>query len=202
MKTNYQLLLDEQLKKLYGRKKLLLHSCCAPCSTYVLEYLKEYFDITLLYYNPNIYPPDEFYIREKEQKRLCEALGIGEVFIGYDENEFYKAVRGLEKEPEGGARCLECFRLRLFKTAEYAKNNGFDFFTTTLSISPHKNAEVLNSVCKEASEKFGVPNLWADFKKRGGYKRSCELSEEYGIYRQNYCGCIFSIKGEKQNDYL
>lgn len=198
MKVNYQLMLDKQLENLGGRKKLLLHSCCAPCSTYVLEYLKEYFDITVLYYNPNIYPPEEFYMREGEQKRLCEALGISEVSVGYDDTEFYKAAKGLEAEPEGGRRCLECFRLRLFKTAEYAVEHGFDFFTTTLSISPHKNAEVLNEVCREASEKYGVPNLWADFKKRGGYKRSCELSEIYGIYRQNYCGCIFSLRGAKK----
>lgn len=199
MKRNYQLMLDEQINSLDGRKKLLLHSCCAPCSTYVLEYLKEYFDITVLYYNPNIYPPDEFYIREKEQKKLCEKMGIGEIFIGYGDEEFYSVVRGLESAPEGGERCRECFRLRIYRTARYAKEHGFDYFTTTLSISPHKNAEVLNVVCKEASEKYGVPNLWADFKKRNGYKRSCELSEQYGIYRQNYCGCIFSVRNKEEN---
>ena len=198
MKINYQFMLDEQLKNLGAEKKLLLHSCCAPCSTYVLEYLKEYFDITVFYYNPNIYPPEEFYMRESEQKRLCETLGIAEISVGYDDEEFYKAANGLETEPEGGRRCLECFRLRLFKTAEYAVKNGFNFFTTTLSISPHKNAEVLNEVCHEASVKYRIPNLWADFKKRNGYKRSCELSEIYGIYRQNYCGCKFSLRGTEK----
>lgn len=200
----FKLFSDDMIKELEQREtrgKLLLHSCCAPCSSYVLEYLSKYFDISVYYYNPNIYPPEEF------KKRLIEQQKFSRVFAGqevevvgteYDENEFYSAVKGFEKEPEGGERCRKCFYLRLFKTAEFAKENGFDYFTTTLSISPHKNAGVLNEVGHEVSLITGVPYLYSDFKKKNGYLRSCELSKQHGIYRQDYCGCIFSKNEAEQ----
>lgn len=177
---------------------LLLHSCCAPCSSYVLEYLSEYFRITVLYYNPNIYPAEEYEHRIAEQCRF-----IGEIrtkypveFMGREHfpERFYEAVKGLEAIPEGGERCFACYRMRLEEAAITASENGFDFFTTTLSISPHKNAFMLNKIGEELAEKYGVKHLPSDFKKKNGYKRSTELSAQYGIYRQNYCGCVFSLK--------
>lgn len=199
MKTNYQLILDNTIKDIVksGRRpKLLLHSCCAPCSSYVLEYLSEFFDITVYYYNPNIFPQEEFDFRSDEQVRLVESMGLGDrvkvVLCEYDSEAFYDSVRGMENLPEGGDRCMECFRLRLGKCAEYGTNNGFDYFTTTLSISPHKNADMLNTAGREAEEKFGIRYLYSDFKKKNGYKRSCEISAEYGLYRQDYCGCVYS----------
>lgn len=179
------------------KKSLLLHSCCAPCSSYVLEYLCKYFDITVFYYNPNIYPPEEYYKRCEEQIKFTREFMGNNVKVITEEHrdkEFYDAVKGLENEPEGGARCRECFSLRLEETAKYGKEHGFDYFTTTLSISPHKNAEVLNEVGSEISKKIGIDYLYSDFKKKNGYLRSTELSKEYGIYRQDYCGCVFSIK--------
>ena len=195
VKTNYQLELDKVLKNLNGRKpKLLIHSCCAPCSSYVLEYLNVYFDITILYYNPNIYPETEFYKRVAEQEKLVNAMGLSSeiINIGYNSDEFYSAVKGLEKEPEGGRRCEKCFYLRLDKTAQIAKERGFDYFTTTLSVSPLKNEQILNQIGKQLSEKHDIPYLYSDFKKKNGYKRTIELSKKYELYRQNYCGCIFS----------
>lgn len=199
MKINYQLILDKEIEKNKGRvPKLLLHSCCAPCSSYVLEYLSEYFEITVLYYNPNIYPEEEFFKRRDEQKRFIDRLPAKHPisFIGedYESDAFYEAVKGFEKEPEGGERCFKCYRLRLEKTAQRAKEEGFDYFTTTLSISPHKRAQALNEIGGELGEKYGINYLFSDFKKKGGYKRSCELSAEYGMYRQDYCGCVFSIR--------
>lgn len=197
---NYQLVLDRTIKDIEktGRvPKLLLHSCCAPCSSYVLEYLSRYFDITVLYYNPNIYPPEEFAKRADEQVRLADEMSfehpVKVVVADFNADEFYSAVRGHEGDPEGGERCRLCFELRLGKAAEYAGEHGFDYFTTTLSISPLKNAAVLNDVGAAAAEKYGVAYLFSDFKKRGGYKRSCELSAQYGLYRQDYCGCVFSV---------
>ena len=195
MKTNYQLELDKVLKNLNGRKpKLLIHSCCAPCSSYVLEYLNVYFDITILYYNPNIYPETEFYKRVAEQEKLVNAMGLSSeiINIGYNSDEFYSVVKGFEKEPEGGRRCEKCFYLRLEKTAQIAKERGFDYFTTTLSVSPLKNEQILNQIGKQLSEKYDIPYLYSDFKKKNGYKRTIELSKKYELYRQNYCGCIFS----------
>ena len=195
VKVNYQLELDKVLKNLNGRKpKLLIHSCCAPCSSYVLEYLNVYFDITILYYNPNIYPETEFYKRVAEQEKLVNAMGLSSeiINIGYNSNEFYSAVKGLEKEPEGGRRCEKFFYLRLEKTAQIAKERGFDYFTTTLSVSPLKNEQILNQIGKQLSEKYDIPYLYSDFKKKNGYKRTIELSKKYELYRQNYCGCIFS----------
>lgn len=196
-KVNYQKILDKFIKDLnYDVPKLLVHSCCAPCSSYVLEYLNKYFNITVLYYNPNIYPFEEYEYRKNEQKRLISEMKfenpVSFIDCDYDNNSFNKAVKGLEAEPEGGKRCDKCFELRLNKTAEVAKENGFDYFVTTLSISPLKNAETLNRIGKEAGEKYGVKYLLSDFKKNNGYKRSIELSREYSLYRQNFCGCVYS----------
>ena len=195
MRINYQLELEKVINNLNGRKpKLLIHSCCAPCSSYVLEYLSSYFHITLLYYNPNIYPEVEFEKRIIEQKRLVEAMNfdINILNIGYNSDEFYSAVKGLESEPEGGRRCEKCFYLRLDKTAQIAKEYHFDYFTTTLSISPLKDEQLLNQIGKDLSEKYGISYLYSDFKKKNGYKRSIELSKKYELYRQNYCGCVYS----------
>lgn len=199
MTINYQRILEETLKNISISGKtprLLLHSCCGPCSSYVLEYLSGCFDITILYYNPNIYPKSEFEKRAAEQQKLLTHMKfvnpVGMILADYRAEEFEAAAAGLESEPEGGKRCLLCFGLRLEETAKTAKNLGFDFFTTTLSVSPHKNAEALNNIGVELAEKYGVQYLYADFKKRGGYKRSIELSRLYGVYRQDYCGCMYS----------
>ncbi|MBQ9860301.1 MAG: epoxyqueuosine reductase QueH [Clostridia bacterium] len=199
MKQNYQLLLDKQLTQLQESgivPRLLLHSCCAPCSSYVLEYLSRYFDITVYYYNPNISPREEFLRRAEEQQRLIEQMPLSRpvnCLIGaYDPASFSAIAAGLENEPEGGARCTACYRLRLESTARSAAEGGYDFFTTTLSISPLKDAERLNAIGGELAELVGVPYLYSDFKKKEGYKRSCQLSTEYELYRQDYCGCAFS----------
>ncbi|MBR2304785.1 MAG: epoxyqueuosine reductase QueH [Ruminococcus sp.] len=196
-KKNYQIMLDTILKGLGDEAPtLMLHSCCAPCSSYVLEYLAEYFKITVVYYNPNISPEEEFRKREEEQRRLIAELPVKNPITlltqPYDPKEFYDAVRGLENEPEGGKRCFVCYRLRLERAARLAKEQGFDWFTTTLTLSPLKNSQIINRIAEEVSQKYGVKNLPSDFKKREGYKRSIELSREYGLYRQNYCGCEFS----------
>lgn len=196
-KKNYQIMLDTILKGLGDEAPtLMLHSCCAPCSSYVLEYLAEYFKITVVYYNPNISPEEEFRKREEEQRRLIAELPVKNPITlltqPYDPKEFYDAVRGLENEPEGGKRCFVCYRLRLERAARLAKEQGFDYFTTTLTLSPLKISQIINRIAEEVSQKYGVKNLPSDFKKREGYKRSIELSREYGLYRQNYCGCEFS----------
>lgn len=198
-RTNYQKFLDKKLSEIQmngERPSLLLHACCAPCSSYVIEYLSSYFDITLLYYNPNISPSEEYQKRSEELKRLVEEMeGIKNVRVvsaPYTPEEFYEISKGLERLPEGGERCFKCYRLRLEYSSRYAMENGYDYFTTTLSISPHKNAEVLNCIGGELSEKYGVQYLFSDFKKKNGYKRSTELSVRYGLYRQDYCGCIYS----------
>lgn len=183
---------------------LLLHSCCAPCSSYCLSYLSEYFSITLLYYNPNIYPEDEYFKRVEEQKRLINEMEfrhpVSFIEGSFDPKEFYDAVKGLENIREGGERCFRCYELRLREAAEYAKKGGFDYFTTTLSISPLKNAQKINEIGEKLSEEYGVKHLPSDFKKKDGYKKSTLLSREYGLYRQDYCGCIFSKKErEEQN---
>lgn len=198
--VNYQKLLDETIRRHEAageRPRLLLHACCAPCSSYVLEYLSRYFRITVFDYNPNISPEAEFRTRTEELQRLAEAMEFPferpEVLVGkYDPERFYAAVRGREDDPEGGARCEICFRLRLTEAAEAARDGGYDYFTTTLSISPLKNAALLNAIGAECAERYGVPYLYSDFKKRNGYKRSTELSRLYGLYRQDYCGCVFS----------
>ena len=206
-KINYQRKLDEILKNLEqtGEKpKLLIHSCCAPCSSYVLEYLAEYFHITILYYNPNIYPEEEYFKRYRELERLVEQMPLENkpklLEPQYDSAEFFSAVKGLEHIKEGGERCFACYRLRLEKTAKTAEEMGFDYFTTTLSISPYKNAQKLNEISNELGEIYKVSPLPADFKKKNGYKRSIELSHEYNLYRQNYCGCVFSKEERKNSD--
>lgn len=205
-KINYQNELDKTLSDIERAgttPSLLLHSCCAPCSSYVLEYLSRYFKITVFYYNPNIYPEEEFYKRRSEQERFISQLPAKNSisFIGTEHmsEEFYKAVKGLEHIREGGERCFACYRLRLEESAIAARDMGADYFTTTLSISPMKNARKLNEIGGELGEKYGVKYLFSDFKKRNGYKRSTELSREYGIYRQNYCGCVFSLR-ERNED--
>ncbi|MCI7767614.1 MAG: epoxyqueuosine reductase QueH [Oscillospiraceae bacterium] len=205
-KINYQNELDRIIsehQKAGETPALLLHSCCAPCSSYVLEYLSRYFRITVFYYNPNIYPPEEYYKRLAEQERFINELPAENPisFIGTEHmsEDFYKAVKGLEHIREGGERCFACYRLRLEETALAAKEKDMDYFTTTLSISPMKNSQKLNEIGGELAEKYGVKYLYSDFKKRNGYKRSTELSREYGIYRQNYCGCVFSLK-EREED--
>jgi predicted adenine nucleotide alpha hydrolase (AANH) superfamily ATPase len=199
-KINYQLQLDETLKGLAGKTpSLLLHACCAPCSSYVLEYLSEYFRITVFYYNPNISPKEEYEKRIAEVRRLISEQPVKNpvAFLegAYDPERFLAMSQGLEQEPEGGARCMACYALRLEETAHRAAADGFDFFTTTLSISPYKNAEKLNEIGGNLARKVGVPYLFSDFKKRGGYQRSIELSRRYGLYRQNTCGCVFSVAG-------
>ena len=179
------------------KNKLLMHSCCAPCSSACLERTKDFFDITVYYYNPNLDGEQEFNLRANEQERLCNALNINCVVEEYNPQEFLSIVKGLENAPEGGSRCEKCFYLRLKKTAEYAKEKGFEFFTTTLTVSPLKNAQLLNKIGFEIEKQTGVKFLPSDFKKRGGYLRSIELSNEYSLYRQNYCGCEFSKRVEK-----
>lgn len=201
MKQNYQLQLEQILKKPENRgKTLFLHCCCAPCSSYVLEYLSRYFTITVFYYNPNITESEEYRKRAAEQKRLVEAFNregkcrfpVTFTEGKYDPELFLEAVKGYEEEPEGGARCGICFGLRLREAAVLAAEGGYDYFTTTLTISPLKNAGRLNEIGEAAGKSAGVAFLPSDFKKKNGYKRSIELSKEYDLYRQNYCGCIFS----------
>lgn len=196
---NFQKEMDHLLSELTSKgllPKLLLHSCCAPCSSYVLEYLSQYFDITIYYYNPNISDVNEYQKRIEEQKRLIQEMPVKNPihFLqgDYEPERFYEIAKGLEKSPEGGDRCFRCYELRLEASAQLAKELEFDYFTTTLSISPHKNAAKLNEIGEMLSKKYDIPYLCADFKKKNGYKRSIELSKEYQLYRQNYCGCIYS----------
>ena len=196
---NYQRELDKLLKKLETKEsvpRLLLHSCCAPCSSYVLEYLSDFFSITVFYYNPNIYPQEEYWMRVREQQEFIRRFParhpISFVEGAYDTERFYEMAKGMEQEKEGGERCFACYELRLREAGELARAKGFDYFTTTLSISPLKNAGKLNEIGAALSAELGVRYLYADFKKKNGYKRSIELSREYGMYRQNYCGCVFS----------
>lgn len=198
-KVNYQLLLDRELEALAAEGRvptLLLHSCCAPCSSYTLEYLSKHFKITVFYYNPNISPKEEFDRRVAEQRRFISELPaenpIKLIVADYVPEEFYEAVKGLEDIPEGGERCFTCYRLRLERTARLAQELGFEYFTTTLSISPYKNSAKLNEIASELSGIYRVKALPTDLKKREGYKRSVELSRQYGLYRQDYCGCVFS----------
>lgn len=198
---NYQKELDKTLEKLTKEErvpKLLLHSCCAPCSSYVLEYLSQYFEITVFYYNPNIYPESEYTKRIWEQQKLIDELPakhpISFMAGPYDKERFYEMASGLEHVKEGGARCMKCYELRLREAAKIAKNAGFDYFTTTLSISPLKKAERLNEIGQRLGEEYEVEYLLSDFKKKNGYKRSIELTKIYGLYRQDYCGCEFSME--------
>ncbi len=198
-RRNYQRELDTILDSLDEsgmEPTLFLHSCCAPCSSYVLEYLSRYFRITDFYYNPNISPEEEYRFRASELRRLIHEMGLEDrvTFLEgtYNPAEYYAAVKGLELEPEGGARCEVCFRMRLREAARLAAEGGYDYFTTTLSISPMKDPVLLNRLGEEAAEEFGVCYLPSEFRKKGGYQRSIELSREYDLYRQDFCGCVFS----------
>lgn len=206
-KVNYQLELDkiiDEIKQTNIVPKLLLHSCCAPCSSYCLSYLANYFDITIYYYNPNISPEDEYRKRVEEQKRLISELPVlHKVSFAegvYNPDCFTDMAKGMENIPEGGARCFACYELRQREAALYAKKHGYDFFTTTLSISPHKNAQKLNEIGLKLQEEYGVRYLVSDFKKKGGYQESIRLSKEYNLYRQNYCGCIYSRQASQEKN--
>ncbi len=198
-KVNYQRELDQIIDRLRQEEKvpkLLMHSCCAPCSSYCLSYLAEYFHITIYYYNPNITEQAEYQKRVKEQQRLLRELPvkypISFVEGAYEPEVFLTMAKGMEQFPEGGGRCFACYELRQRKAAEYAKEHGFDYFTTTLSVSPHKNAQKLNEIGLRLAQEYDIPYLVSDFKKKGGYLKSIELSAEYHLYRQDYCGCVYS----------
>ena len=203
MKHNYQLELDKLIASLGDNRRLLLHSCCAPCSSYVLEYLTEYFDMRVYYYNPNITSCDEYKKRIDEERRLIGLFKTSRPvkFIAgeYEPERFYELARGREELAEGGARCFDCYRLRLDRTARYMSEHlgMYDYFATTLTLSPHKNAEKLNEIGFEVAAKYGVEYLPTDFKKREGYKRSIEVSRIYGLYRQDYCGCEYSRRARE-----
>ena len=203
MNRNYQKELDRIIQK-RGQKtpRVLLHSCCGPCSSAVLEYITQYFDVTLLWYNPNLYPKEEFDRRFKTQVELIEKMGLADkvdiLAEPWKSEDYYCRVKGLENEPEGGKRCAECFRLRLLETARLAKHYGYDYFCTTLTLSRHKDAVLINTIGEEIAKAVGVSWLPSDFKKRNGENRSIELSEQYGLYRQLYCGCEFSLRKREE----
>lgn len=206
-RRNYQRELEAVIKENQSKSRvprLFLHSCCAPCSSYVLEYLSDYFEITVFYYNPNICPEEEYEKRVAEQKHLIQELTVRHpihlVVGNYEPERFYALSKGLETVPEGGERCFRCYRLRLEETARMAEEGGYDYFATTLTISPLKNAQKLNEIGEELSGIYKVEHLPSDFKKKNGYKRSVELSAEYGLYRQNYCGCVFSKLEQQQRE--
>ncbi|MGB6128033.1 MAG: epoxyqueuosine reductase QueH [Psychrilyobacter sp.] len=208
-KINYQVVLDKKIKeieKLDSIPTLLLHSCCAPCGSYVLEYLADHFKITVYYYNPNITFDDEYQKRYVEQQDFIKVINKTAKnkieFLGgtYDTKEFYDKIKGLEDVREGGERCFKCFDLRLTQTAKMAKELNYDYFCTALSISPLKNGQKINEIGIELEERLGVKFLRADFKKKNGYKRSIELSREYNLYRQDYCGCVFSKKEREEDE--
>lgn len=200
MKENYAKKLEEIINLLDNKPKLLLHSCCGPCSSYVISYLRDYFDITVLYYNPNIFPYEEYVKRKEEQKRLLREMTNDTVKLldcDYDNDKYEEVIQGLEKEPERGKRCTKCFLLRLKKTAIVGKDEGFDFFGTTLTVSPYKNAQLINRIGEKLANDYDIRWLYGDFKKNDGYKKSIELSKKYDLYRQNYCGCIYAKNNEK-----
>ena len=203
MNRNYQRELDRIIQK-RGQKtpRVLLHSCCGPCSSAVLEYITQYFDVTLLWYNPNLYPKEEFDRRFRTQVELIEKMGLADkvniLAEPWKSEDYYRRVKGLENEPEGGKRCAECFRLRLLETARLAKHYGYEYFCTTLTLSRHKDAVLINTIGEEIAKAVGVSWLPSDFKKRNGENRSIELSEQYGLYRQLYCGCEFSLRKREE----
>ncbi len=198
MNQNYHKLCLEEINKFNNPKKILLHSCCAPCSSYVITFLSNYFDITILYYNPNIAPYEEYEKRKKEQIKLIKKLKTKNKldFLDCDyENDIYnKEIKGYESYPEGGSRCQICFNLRIEKTAKLAKEKNYDYFCSTLTVSPHKNSKLINQIGKNISNKYNIKWLYSDFKKNEGFKQSIELSKKYELYRQDYCGCIYSKK--------
>ena len=200
-KQNYHVKMQEMIEKYCDETRvprLLLHSCCAPCSSYCLELLSQYFEITVFYYNPNIFPPEEYHMRVEEQARFVKELPAKHPLTSaegrYDTERFYEMAKGIEQSQEGGERCFACYELRLREAAEYAKDQGYDFFTTTLSISPLKNATKLNEIGENLEKEYGIQYLYSDFKKQNGYKRSTEISNKYNMYRQYYCGCVYSKK--------
>ena len=200
MTINYDKIFRDTVSSLKERKKLLMHACCAPCSSAVLERVAPFFDITLYFYNPNITDRGEYEKRLSELFRFVDTVYGKEIKVvdgGYSPEVFFRSTEGLEREKEGGARCAVCYRERLYKSAEYAKANGFDYFCTTLSVSPYKDAEKLNAIGGGIADGSGVKYLFSDFKKGQGYVRSIELSKQYGLYRQNYCGCVFSEEQSK-----
>ena len=196
MKENYSVKCENILNNLDGKKKLLLHSCCGPCSSYVISYLTNYFDITILYYNPNIYPYDEYLKRKQEQIKLINEIDCSNnldiMDCDYDNDLYEKCIIGLENEPERGKRCMVCYNLRMEKTAKMAKECNYDYFCTTLSVSPYKNSEWINKIGEKLQNKYNINWLYSDFKKKDGYKQSILLSKKYNLYRQDYCGCIYS----------
>lgn len=196
MQESYYKLEIKELESIKERKKLLLHSCCAPCSSSVITLLTKYFDITILYYNPNISPIEEYKKRKEEQIRLIKEIDkIGSIDIldcDYDNEIYENKIKGYENCPERGERCTICFNLRLEKTAKIAKENNYDYFCSTLTVSPYKNANLINQIGSSLGEKYKIKWLYSDFKKADGYKKSIELSKKYNLYRQDYCGCIYS----------
>lgn len=195
MKTNYNLIMENIINNLNEKPKLLLHACCGICSSSVLERLIPYFKITVLYYNPNTYPEEEYIKRLNTLKELIKKanMNVEVMEIGYNDKDFTKIAKGLENEKEGGKRCTKCFHLRLEKTAKIAKEKDYDYFCTTLSVSPYKDSQKLNKIGKFLEEKYNIKYLYSDFKKKEGYKRSNELSRKYKLYRQDYCGCKYSL---------
>lgn len=187
---------EDYLNNIKNKPKLLLHSCCAPCSTSVLELLTKYFKVDIFYYNPNIYPENEYLKRKKEQEKLIMLLNEDINFIEacYNPEVFNNEIKGLEQEKEGGSRCKKCISLRMKEACKYAKENNYDFFTTTLSVSPHKNSKMINEIGYSLETEYSMPYLYSDFKKKEGYKKSILLSKKYNLYRQNYCGCKYSSK--------
>lgn len=204
MNKSIQILCKEELTKITTPKKILLHSCCAPCSSHVITYLAPYFNITVLYYNPNIYPKEEYEKRKKEQIKLINELNtpnkLDYLDCDYDNDVYEELIKGYENCPERGARCPICFKLRLEKTAKLAKEHNYDYFCTTLTVSPYKNATQINEIGASLSDKYQIKWLYSDFKKEDGYKKSIELSKKYNLYRQNYCGCIYSKRNKITDD--
>jgi len=198
MNINYHKLLLEELENMKSKKRLLLHSCCGPCSTYVISFLSDYFDITVIYYNPNIEPESEYLKRKDEQikfiKNYKSKNNLDLLDIEYENDKFKNIIKGLESKLEGGSRCSKCFKLRLEKTASIASLNNYDYFGTTLTVSPHKNANIINEIGKSLEKEYNIKWLIADFKKNEGYKKSIILSKQYDLYRQDYCGCTSSKK--------
>ena len=205
MNVNYQLKLDEELKQiknLGSKPELLLHACCAPCSSYVIEYLSDYFDITIYYYNPNIYPESEYFKRLNELKKFLKEFKIKNIKLieaEYNQENYNNNIIGLEELGEKSKRCFECYKFRMEEACKFAKENNFDYFTTTLSISPYKVSSWINEIGEDLMNRYNINYLYADFKKKNGYKRSLELSKEYNLYRQEYCGCIYSKKARISN---
>ena len=206
MNINYHKLCLEELSKLDKPRKILLHSCCAPCSSYVITFLSNYLDITILYYNPNIAPKEEYEKRKQEQIKLIKKLKtknkLDYLDCDYDNVLYNQSIIGYESFPEGGSRCHICFNLRLDKTAKLAKEHKYDYFGSTLTVSPHKNSKIINEIGEKISQKYQIKWLYSDFKKNEGFKQSIELSKKYELYRQDYCGCIYSKKTKEKQEQL